>query len=104
MQLIGLLMKWKMPFRYTGDGSFRIPVINGRRHWRNPDFIHMTNSIRAALLLDSYVTVQQAQETQEYALAGWAILRVNTAEMSDEKWLKRKLTKFLRGLSSNMSK
>jgi hypothetical protein len=102
-QMIGLLAKWTMPFRYTGEGSFRIPIANGHRNWRNPDFIH-TKGIKAALLLDSYVTAQQAQETQEYETVGWTVIRVSTAEMADEKWLKRKLTKFLRGLPSIASK
>jgi hypothetical protein len=96
-RLIILFKNWGIPFRYTGDGSFRIPTPDGCRNWRNPDFIH-TDNIKSAILLDSYVSAEHDSETADYANAGWKILRINVAEMNDPEWLQHKLQIFIAGL------
>lgn len=100
-RMIAFVERAKLPLQYVGDGEFRIEIPNGNRHWRNPDFLVIGQ--RKIVLLDTqFKPGQQPQEDMDYRLAGWAVLRVSVPELTDERWLKRKLRTFiLSGLSGS---
>jgi hypothetical protein len=97
-RMIRLCRSLSLPLRYTGDNRFTIPIPNGSRHWRNPDFV-VPNS-RGAVLLDAYWGKTQAAENVDYRKAGWTILRIAVAELADREWFSRKIRSFITACAS----
>ena len=100
--MIAFIEKHGIPLKYVGDNAVRVNILDGNRHWRNPDFI--LEGEKKAVLLDGFWNPQEHdEEMMDYKSAGWEILRVSVNETTDEKWLLHKLKKFI-GKKSPASK
>lgn len=93
---IRFLSQNRVDLPYVGDGKLRISVEKGNRHWRNPDFL-VSLERRRAVLLDAFAWGEREEEMQDYASAGWTILRVDFKELKDPPRLLEKLKTFISG-------
>jgi len=96
-QLVAICAKHNLPLEYTGDNSLRLPIPNGNRSWRNPDFI--VPNTRKVVLLDAYLR-NTDEEDQDYQAVKIQVLRIAAPELLDEEWVCRKIRRFLSSESS----